>query len=60
VRPEPSAEIIELPTEPREQRSHQAKRIGAPSRIRTYDTRFRKPLLYPLSYGGRAQYGCAL
>ena len=26
--------------------------IGAPSRIRTYDTRFRKPLLYPLSYGG--------
>ena len=28
--------------------------IGAPSRIRTCDTRFRKPLLYPLSYGGRA------
>jgi hypothetical protein len=25
---------------------------GAPSRIRTCDTRFRKPLLYPLSYGG--------
>lgn len=26
--------------------------LRAPSRIRTYDTRFRKPLLYPLSYGG--------
>ena len=26
--------------------------LGAPSRIRTCDTRFRKPLLYPLSYGG--------
>jgi hypothetical protein len=25
---------------------------GAPSRNRTYDTGFRKPLLYPLSYGG--------
>ena len=25
---------------------------GAPGRTRTYDTRFRKPLLYPLSYGG--------
>lgn len=25
---------------------------GAPGRIRTSDTRFRKPLLYPLSYGG--------
>ena len=25
---------------------------GAPGRIRTCDTRFRKPLLYPLSYGG--------
>jgi hypothetical protein len=29
-------------TDPCEQWSHQAKRIGAPSRIRTYDTRFRK------------------
>src|SRR5829696_1464631 len=28
---------------------------SAPSRIRTYDTGFRKPLLYPLSYGGREQ-----
>lgn len=28
---------------------------GAPSRIRTCDTRFRKPLLYPLSYGGHGQ-----
>ncbi len=27
--------------------------VGAPGRNRTYDTRFRKPLLYPLSYGGR-------
>jgi hypothetical protein len=25
---------------------------GAPGRIRTSDTRFRKPVLYPLSYGG--------
>ena len=25
---------------------------GAPGVIRTRDTRFRKPLLYPLSYGG--------
>ncbi len=28
--------------------------IGAPGRIRTYDTRFRKPMLYPLSYGSVA------
>ena len=27
-------------------------RIGAPGRTRTYDARFRKPTLYPLSYGG--------
>jgi site-specific DNA recombinase len=27
--------------------------IGAPGRTRTCDTRFRKPLLYPLSYRGR-------
>ncbi|ETI86653.1 MAG: hypothetical protein Q612_NSC00286G0004 [Negativicoccus succinicivorans DORA_17_25] len=27
------------------------KMIGAPKMIRTSDTRFRKPLLYPLSYG---------
>ena len=25
---------------------------GAPGRIRTCDTRFRKPMLYPLSYEG--------
>jgi hypothetical protein len=25
---------------------------GAPGLTRTADTRFRKPLLYPLSYGG--------
>ncbi|SPD88844.1 protein of unknown function [Micropruina glycogenica] len=33
---------------------------GGPSKIRTCDTRFRKPLLYPLSYGagrpGQAQH----
>jgi hypothetical protein len=46
VRPEPSADVIELPDRPPEHPSHQAKRIGAPSRIRTYDTRFRK-LLQP-------------
>ena len=28
-------------------------RVRAPGRIRTCDTRFRKPLLYPLSYEGR-------
>ena len=28
--------------------------LDAPGRIRTCDTRFRKPVLYPLSYGGRA------
>jgi hypothetical protein len=26
--------------------------FGAPGRIRTCDARFRKPTLYPLSYGG--------
>ncbi len=26
--------------------------FGAPGRTRTSDTRFRKPVLYPLSYGG--------
>jgi hypothetical protein len=28
------------------------KLLGAPGRNRTCDTRFRKPLLYPLSYEG--------
>ena len=28
--------------------------LGAPGRNRTCDTRFRKPMLYPLSYGGSA------
>jgi hypothetical protein len=27
-------------------------RFGAPGRTRTYDARFRKPTLYPLSYEG--------
>jgi hypothetical protein len=31
------------------------RRLGAPGRNRTCDTRFRKPLLYPLSYEGE---GC--
>ena len=31
--------------------------IGAPGRNRTYDLRFRKPSLYPLSYGGFAPTG---
>ena len=26
---------------------------GAPGRIRTVDTRFRRAVLYPLSYGGK-------
>ena len=30
---------------------------GAPGRIRTCDTRFRKPLLYPLSYEGDGPQG---
>jgi hypothetical protein len=29
-----------------------ADQLGAPGRNRTCDTRFRKPLLYPLSYEG--------
>jgi hypothetical protein len=29
-----------------------ASGLGAPGRTRTSDTRFRKPVLYPLSYGG--------
>ncbi len=36
-------------------RSHGAPRHGAPGRTRTCDARFRKPTLYPLSYGGLAQ-----
>ena len=30
---------------------------SAPGRNRTYDLRFRKPLLYPLSYGSKALSG---
>ena len=30
--------------------------MGAPGRNRTCDLRFRKPLLYPLSYGGEEAY----
>jgi hypothetical protein len=30
-----------------------AGKLGAPETIRTSDQRFRKPLLYPLSYGGK-------
>ena len=32
--------------------------IGAPGRDRTCDLRFRKPLLYPLSYGGGDGANC--
>jgi hypothetical protein len=42
MRPEPSAEIIDLP---REHEADRAKQMGAPSRIRTYDTRFRNRLV---------------
>ena len=31
---------------------HAGPSLSAPGRIRTSDTRFRKPLLFPLSYGG--------
>jgi hypothetical protein len=55
MRPDPPAEIIELPERTARISSDQAKRVSAPSRIRTCDTRFRKPLLYPLSYGGLAR-----
>lgn len=34
---------------------NQALEPGAPGLTRTADTRFRKPLLYPLSYGGAEQ-----
>ncbi len=33
-------------------RGFRALSWGAPGRNRTCDTRFRKPMLYPLSYGG--------
>ena len=32
--------------------------IGAPDTIRTYDTRFRRAVLYPLSYGGDMSSYC--
>src|SRR5436190_1590832 len=32
--------------------ARRSKRMSAPGWIRTTDTRFRKPVLYPLSYGG--------
>ena len=31
--------------------------VSDPSKIRTCDTRFRKPLLYPLSYGAMPRLG---
>ncbi len=31
---------------------------GAPDTIRTYDTRFRRAVLYPLSYGGNCGDAC--
>jgi hypothetical protein len=44
-------------TGPRNERGRFARALtcylaGAPGRIRTCDARFRKPTLYPLSYGG--------
>jgi hypothetical protein len=45
MRPEPSAEIIDLPREPPEHEADRTKQMGAPSRIRTYDTRFRNRLV---------------
>ena len=30
-------------------------KLGAPERTRTFDKRLRRPLLYPLSYGGGSQ-----
>jgi hypothetical protein len=42
--------------QPRRRFSSQAE-SGAPGRNRTSDTRFRKPVLYPLSYEGRGPEG---
>lgn len=36
-----------------ERTSPGAKVTGAPGQIRTADTRFRRAVLYPLSYGGQ-------
>src|SRR2546423_2341769 len=41
----------------RERSPSVAHSSGAPGRIRTCDTRFRKPLLYPLSYEGASPQG---
>lgn len=38
-------------------RSGSIRIFGDPSKIRTCDTRFRKPLLYPLSYGAMPRRG---
>ena len=41
------------PTDQKRRRSRDAVIFpGAPGRIRTVDTRFRRAVLYPLSYGG--------
>ena len=41
------------PTNQKRRRSRDAVIFpGAPGRIRTVDTRFRRAVLYPLSYGG--------
>lgn len=52
VRPEVPAAVVTWPSVSSEMRADQGN-DGRPSRIRTCDTGFRKPLLYPLSYGGR-------
>ena len=48
----PAAEAAGLKSTRRPTARSGATRSGAPGRIRTCDTRFRKPLLYPLSYEG--------
>ena len=46
---------LALPFSTREETQHFEKRFhGAPGRIRTSDTWFRKPMLYPLSYRRKA------
>ena len=56
----PPTESANVPCAHLEHFQHQIRRTAdgvgqcncAPSRIRTCDTRFRKPMLYPLSYEG--------
>lgn len=45
---------------PADGRRSAGRSCGAPGRIRTCDSRFRKPQLYPLSYGGLAPLPASL